>query len=176
MKADFRHGFKKILLLAVLLSGICILCSCEARERDHLSYQSYPIRARCELFINDESYPLVLDLPCAGSARFGFTGSRLEGTAITVSGGDAVFVNGRESFPLAALPQSPLFLVVGAFALEPRDMVSVTEGQGELLVRYARDGIDIAVSLRDGLPVAIDIGGSSGELRLEINEFTNAVR
>lgn len=176
MKSVFVRTFVRAAIFALLLPMMLILCSCTQNERDHLSYQRYPIRAECVLFIAGEEYPLVLDVSSAGNARLTFTGSRLEGAVIGVSGRDVFFINGGHTFPLFAGQGSPLAVIARAFALAPSEMTEVDQGTDGTVIGYKCDRAELKVTLCDGIPVAMDAVSEAGSFELEINNFTCGAR
>lgn len=174
-RSSVNGAVRSLLLLAVLMFVFCVP-SCAPKERDHLAYQSYPIKAECLLSVMEESYPFTLDIASAENARLTFTGSRLEGAVIGVSGGDVFFINGDHTFPLAAAKKSPLFLIARAFALESSEMTEVEEGDGFLRISYRCGEMTVCVTLSDGKPTVMEFMTDGGDFELKLNEFTCGAR
>lgn len=162
--------FVKIL---VIITVFFTLVSCSAKEKDHLAYQSYPIKAECVLSIMEEEYPFTLGIPSPGNARITFTGSRLEGGVLGISKSEVFFLNGEYTFPLIADERSPLQTLVSAFSLDSADMTEVETTDTGLRVCYKQGNGNISVTLENEKPVLMEFAGDAGVFTLKLNEFTS---
>ena len=174
MKACFNK--KTVVLTFAVLICVDFFASCGTKEKDHLAYQEYPIKAECVLSVGAEQYPFVLDVASSASARLTFIGSRLEGCVIELSADEALFVNDGYRIPLELSQGAALRSILSAFSLSSSDMIKVSEADGCLTVGYRLDELTVDVTLRGNIPSAMEMSCGGSSYALTFNNFTSGKR